>query len=579
MKLVTHFEGEKKEKLPAPTIHQWDCMIAEYHQGDELRALNKRGTELSYSSVEAIVMRWKRICNIKDQTLRDHIKGKYANDVVVGRPSSINPENVILLGQEIEKAQTSGLGHMTLPQATAILGRLATETGTPYADCNPCESTVQKAIAQVPNLHRAQGIRTTESRLSVTADPTVIQGFFTQLEKIYELYPLLKILPTNHGNFDETGYEVKVTGNELCFWIKNPKKHFMKARTLCMTSGSSHVSGCSFELGDGYLLPNGYIVAGANVQCSWYSPNEHDRLNPYLKPLTRQHFLDLHYSVSESGMTDQVLYENMLVVHFFPAWRQYADAHGGKDQPLLFIVDFPETHRPTPTLIHAMFTYSVIMCTLPHNSSTLLQWLDLKFFKILKTRMRKFFLMLHGVTADHLSYLARNKKGFYQLYQYTNEKYATLTLEQKKPRSRSLGLSSNLGARTIILIAEYITKMYLLPEHGIEACRISGIFPLNPELVLSKITAALKHNNSQVRTSVRNVQKEIVKSIADLVTMPNATVNPAVTIAKIKLLLAEAPDTREMMVAGIYISRQMFYYYSYPFLLIHTHTPHTYHIS
>ena len=159
MKLVTHFEGEKKEKLPAPTIHQWDCMIAEYHQGDELRALNKRGTELSYSSVEAIVMRWKSICNIKDQTLRDHIKGKYANDVVVGRPSSINPENVILLGQEIEKAQTSGLGHMTLPQATAILGRLATETGTPYADCNPVKVLYKKLSHryQIFTAHKAFG--------------------------------------------------------------------------------------------------------------------------------------------------------------------------------------------------------------------------------------------------------------------------------------------------------------------------------------------------------------------------------------------------------------------------------------
>ena len=485
-----------------------------------------------------------------------------------------------MLGQAIEQAQTSGLGHMTLPQATAVLGRLATETGTPYADGNPCEGTVLKAIAQVPDVHRAQGIRTTASRLSATADPTVIQGFFTQLEKVYELYPQLKNLPGNHGNFDETGYELKVSGNEVCFWVKNLKKFFMKARVLCMTSGGSHVSGCAFQLGDGYLLPNAYIVAGANVQCSWYSPNEHDQLNPYLKPLTRQHFLDLHYSVSESGMTDQVLYENMLVEHFFPLWRSYADAHGGKDQPLLFIVDFPETHRPTPPLIRAMLTYSVIMCTLPHNSSTLLQWLDLKFFKILKSRMRKFFLMLQGVTANQLSYLARNKKGFYQLYQYTNEKYATLTLEQKKSRSRSLGLNSNLGARTIILIAEYITKMFLLPVYGIEAARISGIFPLNPELVLCRITASLKPNNSQVRTSIRNVQKEIVKSIAGLVTMPNATVNPAETIEKIKLLLAGAPDTREMMVAGIYISRQMFFYYSY--LSINTHActrAHTYHIS
>ena len=74
-----------------------------------MRALNKKGPELSYSSVEAIVMRWKNKCNVKNQTLRDHIKGKYENGVNVGRPSSINPENVVLLGQAIEQAQTSGL--------------------------------------------------------------------------------------------------------------------------------------------------------------------------------------------------------------------------------------------------------------------------------------------------------------------------------------------------------------------------------------------------------------------------------------------------------------------------------------
>ena len=70
---MTQFESEKEEKYPRPTVDQWDSMIAEFHQGDELRALNKKGTELSYSSVEAIVMRWKNICNVKNQTLRDHI--------------------------------------------------------------------------------------------------------------------------------------------------------------------------------------------------------------------------------------------------------------------------------------------------------------------------------------------------------------------------------------------------------------------------------------------------------------------------------------------------------------------------
>ena len=133
------------------------------------------------------------------------------------------------------------------------------------------------------------------------------------------------------------------------------------------------------------------------MQASWFSPNEQDRRQHYLKPLKREDFLGIYYCVSESGMIDQVLYEDMLGNHFFPEWREYADLNGGKNLPLLFIPDFPDTHRQTPQLLASMTKHHVILCTLPHNSSTLLQWLDLKFFKLLKKWMRHFFSMLISV--------------------------------------------------------------------------------------------------------------------------------------------------------------------------------------
>ena len=74
-----------------------------------------------------------------------------------------------------------------------------------------------------------------------------MSGFFQQISSVHAAYPLLKDLPANHGNFDETGFELKSTGNETCFWIETKRvHHFMKARVVTIASGSAHVSGCFF---------------------------------------------------------------------------------------------------------------------------------------------------------------------------------------------------------------------------------------------------------------------------------------------------------------------------------------------
>ena len=147
-----------------------------------------------------------------------------------------------------------------------------------------------------------------------------------------------------------------------------------------MGSGSNHVSLCMFMLANGHKFPNAYIVAGGNVQSSWFSAFDGDRHHPYLKGFNIDHFLNIFYIVSESGMIDQILYEKILV-HFFKLWRVYARDKGVPDDiPLVHICDFCDSHKLIPDLVVALLEFNIALCTMPHNSSTIIQWLDLKWF-------------------------------------------------------------------------------------------------------------------------------------------------------------------------------------------------------
>ena len=533
-------------------------MIAEYHSN--MSPSKSSGGKRTYAGVKnefsakSIVDRWSKKVKVSESALLQHISGKYTNDALQGRPSGLDSAAKMQLASAIEDAQTGAGGLLNLPGLQAVMGAVAKDAGAPFANGVPGEQYALQIARTIPDVHTARGIPTVEARLMASADTRTLGGFFEQLQKIRDLYPELTTpeCACMWGNFDESGFDLKITGTELVFWIKRRYLHFNTARTMTMASGSCHVSMLNLILGntDPSTIPNGYIVAGENVQSSWFSPNPNDSTGhaPYPDGLSREHFLQVYYSVSASGMNDQALSEHMLATHFFPLWRAHADKQGiSKDTPGVFFPDFPESHRPGPLLIAALLKYNIILATQPHNSSTVVQWLDLQHYGVLKPAMKLTFKKLASVLRSENSYLTLNKRNEYIVAQRTKAENKALSPHMRSLRTRTLGFNTTLCARTVIQWAEYNWKKYVLLPHTIEAGRRSGILPFNPRIVLDKFKIKCA-SPADARKSVRLLQE---KCVQDFQLVCASSISPAEKLERIKQMVKELPDFSSAMQDGI----------------------------
>jgi hypothetical protein len=385
-----------------------------------------------------------------------------------------------------------------------------------------------------------------------SADTKTLSGFFEQIGKIREQYPELKEPKCEccWGNFDESGFDLKIDGTELVFFVIRKYLHFTKARSMAVTSGSCHVSMLNLILGgtDPSTIPNGYIVAGENVQSSWFSPNESTGHAQYPFGLSREHFLQVYFSVSKSGMNDQRLYSHMCATHFFPLWRAYVKRQGISDgTPLVYIPDFPESHRPDPVFIQALLDYNIILATQPHNCSTIVQWLDLEHYGVVKPMMKKIFSKLATVLASDDSYLTLNKKNKYIVAQRTKAEMNVLPAHMRTLRTRTLGFNTSLCARTVIQWSEYVWKNFVLLSHTVAAGRSSGILPFNPRIVLDKVEKIHIASPADARKSVRLLQEKCVEEIQ---LVCSSDISPGEKLERFKQLVKELPDFSSAMQDG-----------------------------
>lgn len=532
--------------LPLPTKEQWQAMITEYveHKGDRKRSNSDR------YSIKGIATEYGKICKVSKSSLHRYIHdGAERSCVPVGRPRSLGAAELFELQNIVLQEQSSVSGNITEDRMSATISSLARTSGRPFKGDLPDKRTVKKYAGEIPNLHTARAIPTSEARMKAACDPKSMAGFFQEIEDILEEYPQLRSLPKNWGNSDESGFDCKISGTKLVYWIEDRGgKRFKKARTVAVSDGSNHVTVECMQLGDGHLLPNAYIVKGDNVQSSWLSPNESDSRYPYLPNCSLDHMLQLYLCSSPAGMVDQILFGSLLAEHFYPLWRAYVQ----NDEPLVHNFDYPECHHFTPELLRAMETYNVRVCTQPHNGSTIVQWLDLKFFKELKSNMRLTFQSLASVLADSHYYLQCTGTGQTKLTlaRHTPSEYARLPDWSKRIECRSRGLAVRMNPRTIIQLSEYVFQTYLRPhpELGVEACRLSGILPFNPSLVLDAMTPEDAPAMEDVRRSARLVDDETVASLLRVLNDPDST--SRYKILQAKAICSQARDSSEVILEG-----------------------------
>ena len=83
---------------------------------------------------------------------------------------------------------------------------------------------------------------------------------------------------------------------------------------------------------------------------------------------------------------------------------------GIPDGPLLLIMDFPDFHHLCREMTLYLLEQGVMLWTLPHETSTLTQSLDVVAFGLLQRTLNKYYQLLAGVASDSFAYLAFDKK-------------------------------------------------------------------------------------------------------------------------------------------------------------------------
>ena len=76
------------------------------------------------------------------------------------------------------------------------------------------------------------------------------------------------------------------------------------------------------------------------------------------------------------------LFKLLMTSYIIPMWRSLVP-----EGPLLFIMDFPDFHHLCPEMTMYLLKNGIILWTLPHESSTLTQSLDVVAFGLLQKKL------------------------------------------------------------------------------------------------------------------------------------------------------------------------------------------------
>ena len=225
--------------------------------------------------------------------------------------------------------------------------------------------------------------------------------------------------------------------------------------------------------------------------------------------------LKVFFSSTESGFIDFALFKKILIEFYIPLWREKYPKG-----PLLLIADFPDVHHFDAELVTFFLEHGVMFTSLPHNSSTLLQMLDLILFGILKKEFYKLISKLQAAAADcSRCYLAFSEAvGDIILLEHTEEEWAKLSERNKERRFRCFGLDGKLSKRTVTFVTEFVFKHKISVDNIKRSFEVSGVVPYCPDVVYTKIASknvmtAISDANKDRRKSLRHEKSEFMSDV------------------------------------------------------------------
>ena len=429
---------------------------------------------------------------ITRSALQNRFNGRVLMDAKAGAPRKVTIAQVAELKVDVQNGMHGNA--MSVAAVTAKLGAYASSNGLPYKDGVPSKNTLLHFFDdQELGIAKARLLRT--GRME-KYDWKKLEPAYSKLGSVFEEHPILLKEPRRIANMDEKPLSAasEKIGNGKEKVVYDKSVDFVPSMvTQSLTSDVPHVTFVPTVLGDGTKLKNAYVLKvgaeGSEFQARWLKP-------PFLPGFDAAWFAALFFAVTLSGYMTLELFKLLMMSFIIPQWRILIP-----DGPLLLILDFPDFHHLCKELTMFLLTQGVMLWTLPHESSTLTQSLDVVAFGLLQKMLNHYYQLLAGISGDSYAYLAKDmKKNKIARRNMTVEEHGKKTSHQLSASIRALGLDNKLDQRTHLFLTEQAWSEITAEDIQLGFTKV-GTIPFNPLQV-------------QKRIELRSAQKKVNKEIA-----------------------------------------------------------------
>ena len=443
---------------------------------------------------------------------------------------------------------------MSVAAATAKIGALAASNGLAYKEGVPSKRSVLKFFGDAElGIARARLTRT--GRIQ-NYEWSKLQPAYDKLGQVFDDHPILLQEPRRIANMDEkplSAASEKVGGGKDKVVYDKSVDFVPGMVTQALTSDVPHVTFVPTVLGDGTKLKSAYVLKvgseGSEFQARWLRP-------PHLPGFTPAWFAALFFAVTLSGYMTLELFKLLMMSHIIPQWRALVGPLG----PLLLIMDYPDFHHLCPELTLFLITQGVMLWTLPHESSTLTQSLDVVAFGLLQKKLNKYYQLLAGIAGDSHAYLAMQGNKIVRR-NLTDEEHGKKSPHQLSAAVRALGLDNKLDQRTHLFLTEQAWSEVTAEDIKLGFAKV-GTIPFHPPTVQKRIElfCAEKKMRQEIapRVLYRHVEEKWLGGVASII---SSNESHEMKIFKIVEMTKTAPNEKNFYASNPGNTGSFMYHY------------------
>ena len=467
--------------------------------------------------------------------LSNRINGRVLIDAKAGPPRKVKMAQAAELKVGVQNGMHGNA--MSVAAVKAKLGSYASSNGLPYKDGVPSKSSVLHFFNdQELGIASARLLRTGRMQ---KYDWAKLQPAYDKLGEVFAQHPILLAEPRRIANMDEKPLSAasEKIGNGKDKVVYDKSVDFVPHMvTQSLTSDVPHVTFVPTVLGDGTKLKSAYVLKvggeGSEFQARWLKP-------PFLPGFNAGWFAALFFAVTLSGYMTLELFKLLMMSFIIPQWRALVPLG-----PLLLIMDYPDFHGLCAELTLFLVKQGVMLWTLPHESSTLTQSLDVVAFGLLQKRLNHYYQLLAGISGDTHAYLAMKNNKMVRR-NLTKEEHGTKTSHQLSASFRALGLENKLDQRTHLFLTEQAWSEVTAEDIKLGFLKV-GTIPFHPPMVQKRLElfGAKKKMLKEIapRVLYRQVEEKWLGEIGSILTSKDSHESK---IFKIVEMSKTAPNEKE----------------------------------